>query len=91
MDNSLELVEGLNKPFMIEHHFAPGENRDSLSILCFDWIKLKNRDKIVVKHPEGGEKRFYKVLTGRRFSTDYTSLIFDIGNALLQEAAALSS
>lgn len=83
IDNSLELVQTINKPFMIEHRFL--ENRDTLSLLWMDWIKLVNKDEIVVKHPQGGEKRFYKILRGKRFSTDYTSLIFDIGNALLKE------
>lgn len=83
VDNSLELVQTIKKPYELEHRFTEGSN--SLSLLFWDWKKVKTSDELVIKHPEGGEKKFYRVFAGRRFSSDFLGMFIDIGNFLLRE------
>ena len=83
IDNNLELVQSIRKPFELEHHFVEGSN--TLSFLFWDWKKVKTSDELVIKHPEGGEKKFYRIFAGRRFSSDFLGMFIDIGNFLLRE------
>jgi len=80
-ENSLELVQSISKPFELTHHFV--EKRGDLSLLVWDWSKLKTNDAIVVKHPEGSVRKFYKILSARRFAYDFKGFFVNVANYIL--------
>jgi hypothetical protein len=83
LHNDLELAGVINKPYVVKHKFSEKVRR--FSFFHKKWLWQKNKDFITIEHPLGGNKYFYRRLTGKRKGDNYQALATDVINGLINE------
>ena len=83
LHNSLELINVLKKPYIVKHKLA--EYSRERDFFIFRKKKQKQTTRMVVIHPQGAEKRFYRKQQGKRKGKNYEAMAIDILNGILNE------
>ncbi len=76
LTGSVATLEAVKKPFTIVHKFD--ERNAKLGLLVFRWNWLKQQDNLVIKSPEGHEKKAYRQVKGYTKGTDYENYTRDL-------------
>ncbi|MEI8348075.1 MAG: hypothetical protein WCG27_11450, partial [Pseudomonadota bacterium] len=84
LTNSLEMMEGVDKPFHLKHQFVEKDNE--ARFLFWQYKNLNSQDNLVVDHPEGGQVKLYRRLMGERTGKNYAEVINDLLDWSLSEA-----
>lgn len=83
VENSTELLNKSEKPFVITHNFS--ESAGSMRFLHQQAQKVNLTDHLKIKHPEEFETEFYIRSVGNQRGKNYIQVAYDVLNGIIEE------
>jgi hypothetical protein len=87
VENSTELMNKREKPFIINHNFT--ESSNSARLLTRQSLNVKLLDHLKITHPEDFQTEFYVRSISRLHGKNYMQVAYDILNSIIEDKLEL--
>jgi len=84
LSNSLEMIDSLNKPYVLKHKF--NEKQTAFKLMFWRWNSLKSKDSITIVNPQGDPEDLFRAVSAKRSGKNYQDFTTDVINTIIDEA-----